>query len=99
MSNGKQSFRVDIGRWELRREDGESVIDLHPCGPNCKYCQREPEPPSKTDQKLIAEERRKRMLQMLESGEVKNRSELASVFGLSRARISQILGPKKESGG
>ena len=87
MPEDKQRFRVDIGTWSLDRESGCASIQLEPIsGAALQTTNQDEEPP---------EDRVVMFRRLLASGEVKNRAELAKRYGLSRARISQILGPGK----
>jgi len=80
------SFRIDVGRWSLARSVDRTAIHLEP-------------DPLVLEPEVIGEDaaevppRAEVFRRLLMSGEVRSRAELARQFGLSRARVTQILGP------
>jgi DNA-directed RNA polymerase sigma subunit (sigma70/sigma32) len=87
MPDDKQRFRIDVGTWSLDRKGGRASIKLESTSDVVQQANGNhvDEPNDR-----VAMFRR-----LLASGEVKNRAELARKYGLSRARISQLLGPGK----
>jgi hypothetical protein len=87
----------EFGAWEKAGSKGSRHLSLYPWKtPQQVEVEREG-----TEADLPLKEQshraRQRLMQaMLDSGFVENRAELARYFGLSRARISQILGPVKD---
>lgn len=81
-------FYLENGSWELVRSDGETNVRLHP--------NSSPNDLGNTANKSKATSSRAVELQeKLDSGEAKNRAELATLYNISRARVTQILGPMK----
>lgn len=85
--NSQERFYIDEGRWKVTRlRSRVSTISLSPvehsggAATNALY-----------RPKTI--ERVQMLRDMLRSGAVRNRAELARRLGVSRARISQLLGP------
>ncbi|MEM9109140.1 MAG: hypothetical protein AAGC72_03880 [Planctomycetota bacterium] len=82
----KYRFRLDVGRWTLSRSNGHPQFELEP----------DPlmfEPAPDIEDTPGVQDRISLFRQLLQSGEVRNRAELAKRFGISRARVTQILGP------
>lgn len=86
MPTDHQIFLLDIGEYEIVRVGGELRVALNRAGSL-------PAPDQKPAQTPTPSPRAEQMRALLNSGLVKNRAELARHFNLSRARITQILGP------
>jgi len=88
--SGKQNrefFYIEVGAWEVVRENGQPKVVLHPGRP---LAELDKKPATKPRSNRAA-----KMQAMLDAGVVRNRAELAKHFKLSRARVSQILGPTR----
>lgn len=83
-------FRIDVGRWTLSRRNGHPQFELEPDPLVFEPIDTPDEPDPVTDRAAM-------FRHLLESGEVCNRAGLAKRFGISRARVTQILGPMNQS--
>ena len=88
MSEQDQRFYIEVGSWEIVRTSGRPQVILRP-GRSLADLQEPPVNPTPGTARTTM------MRAMLESGLVKNRAELAKQLGISRARVSQILGSTK----
>ncbi len=86
----KYHYRIDAGHWTLSRRDSQTIIELE-CDllvfNHANNIENAAEGPDRAEY----------FRQLLSSGEVRNRAELARRFGISRARVTQILGPTKKA--
>ena len=89
MPENQQTFFLEIGSFEIVRKSGNAVVCLQSCdeGPT-QTAESIPQPARTT--------RAEQMQSLLDAGQVKSRSELARRFNISRARVTQILGPKRK---
>jgi len=88
MPTDQQIFLLDIGEYEIVRKDGQVRIALHSAGDR-------PAPALQIAEVPTPSPRSEQMRTLLDSGLVKNRADLARRFNISRARVTQILGPNK----
>lgn len=82
----KCNYRIDVGRWTLSRCNGHPQFKLEPDPLVIEPIEIPDDPEPVTDRAAM-------FRHLLESGEVRNRAGLAERFGISRARVTQILGP------
>ena len=82
-----QALVVDSGTFEVHRTARRTVVRLTPDRLGNPW-----HSPMPTDERSThADERARELQRLLHNGEAKNQAELARRFGISRARISQIL--------
>ena len=85
---------IELGSWTITGRGTDRKITLYPFKTLDQVEQEAPATELSKDERQ-RENRRAQMQLMLDTGVVKNRAELAKHLGLSRARITQILGPAR----
>jgi hypothetical protein len=85
---------VELGSWTITGRGKDRKVTLFPFK-TLNQIEQDSSATDRSPEQIQRGERRDKMRLMLETGVVKNRAELAEYFGLSRARITQILGPAK----
>ena len=85
MPSEPQTFYLELGAWQIVRENGRPSIVLHPSKPVDKIDEQSTPPKG-----VVL--RAAQLQAMLDEGVANNRAHLAALLGLSRARITQILG-------
>lgn len=86
----KYCYRIDVGRWTLSRAGDRTVLELDPGPLGFDHTDVIEEPTEPADRVEL-------FRQLLNTGKVRNRAELARRFGISRARVTQILGPSNKN--
>lgn len=88
-----QCYRIDVGRWTLSRCNGHSHIEFEP-----DPLVFEPNEIADTAEDIEDPVDRAALFRkLLQTGEVSTRAELARRYGISRARVTQILGPARKT--
>lgn len=91
-TQSKENYYIEVGAWEIVRENGQPKVVLYP-GKSLAELRVNPQPKKRPSGRAIL------MRALLDAGVVRNRAELAQRFGVSRARVTQILGTKQRGGG
>lgn len=79
---------IEFGTFAIIRESSGQVVILYP---DCGKTAGSPTKPTDVRSR-DANDRARSMQAMLDSGAARSRSQLAEHFGISRARVTQILG-------
>lgn len=83
------SRHVETGTFQIARTAGGSVVFLLP---DTSADPRSPSQPHPDERSSRADQRARELQALLDRGEVKTRAEIANRLGVSRARVTQILG-------
>lgn len=89
-----QTFRIDVGCWTLSRSNGHPHFELEP-DPHVFEPIDTPDEPEPVPEPIA--DRAAAFRHLLASGEVRNRADLARRFGISHARVTQVLGPMNQN--
>lgn len=87
----EEFFYIEVGAWEVVYENDRPKVVLHPGKSLADLGNRST--PNKPRSNRAAS-----MEALLDAGIARNRAELAAMFGISRARVSQILGSRQREG-